>query len=336
MSEFISKIPALIGGFNPSDAPPCVSKILDTSAQPRWSVMIPTFNCAKFLRQTLQSVLSQDPGPELMQIEVIDDCSTKDDPEAVVREVGKGRVLFHRKETNAGASANFNTCIERSRGKWVHILHGDDWVENGFYQNIDSTVEHLPEVDGVFSRSFIVSESGEIESMSARIPELETHESSWQPFLYTNPIFTPSVAVKRSFYEQHGVFDTRLIHVADWEMWSRIAHRGNLISINKPLANYRFFDGNDTGRLAQSGENLIDYLRLGAIFEHHSQDFDVNRFIQKVALTAYRQKQKFRKIGNESAYVANQKVSQKLGHKNRLIVELPRQLAALIGKGDRG
>ena len=42
---------------------------------PLWSVMIPTFHCARFLRQTLESVLSQDPGPDVMQIEVVDDCS---------------------------------------------------------------------------------------------------------------------------------------------------------------------------------------------------------------------------------------------------------------------
>ena len=35
--------------------------------------MIPTFHCAQFLHQTLESVLSQDPGPDVMQIEVIDD-----------------------------------------------------------------------------------------------------------------------------------------------------------------------------------------------------------------------------------------------------------------------
>jgi glycosyltransferase involved in cell wall biosynthesis len=54
----------------------------------------PDYNCASYLRETLASVLAQDPGPEHMQIEVIDDCSTKDDPQAVVREMGMGRVSF--------------------------------------------------------------------------------------------------------------------------------------------------------------------------------------------------------------------------------------------------
>jgi GT2 family glycosyltransferase len=73
---------------------PQITPVPEGVHRPFWSVMIPTYNCANYLAQTLESVLAQDPGPERMQIEVIDDCSTKDDPEAVVREIGKGRVSF--------------------------------------------------------------------------------------------------------------------------------------------------------------------------------------------------------------------------------------------------
>jgi len=91
---------------------PAITPVPEDVRRPMWSVMIPVFNCANYLRQTLASVLAQDPGPERMQIEVVDDMSTKDDPEAVVREVGKGRVAFFRKPKNGGATANFNTwCI---------------------------------------------------------------------------------------------------------------------------------------------------------------------------------------------------------------------------------
>jgi glycosyltransferase involved in cell wall biosynthesis len=57
--------------------------VADGIVRPRWSVMIPTHNCARYLRETLTSVLAQDPGPDVMQIEVVDDHSTKDDPEQV-------------------------------------------------------------------------------------------------------------------------------------------------------------------------------------------------------------------------------------------------------------
>src|SRR5689334_11194856 len=77
--------------------------------RPFWSVMIPTYHCARFLRQTLESVLAQDPGPESMQIEVVDDGSTLDDPAAVVAEVGRGRVAFYRQPRNVGHTKNFET-----------------------------------------------------------------------------------------------------------------------------------------------------------------------------------------------------------------------------------
>ena len=78
------------------------------------SVMIPTYNCAGYLRETPASVLAQDPGPDQMQIEVVDDCST-DDPQAIVDELARTRVSFHQQPENRGHTHNFNTCIERSR-----------------------------------------------------------------------------------------------------------------------------------------------------------------------------------------------------------------------------
>src|SRR5689334_10657510 len=94
--------------------------------RPFWSVMIPTYNSGEYLRETLESVLSQDLGEDDMQIEVIDGCSTEDDPEKITKELGQGRVAFYRLAKNQGPAHTFNVCIERSCGSWVHILHGDD------------------------------------------------------------------------------------------------------------------------------------------------------------------------------------------------------------------
>lgn len=71
-----------------------IPPVPDGTPRPLWSVMIPTYNCAKYLRETLASVLVQDPGPDVMQIEVVDDHSTKDDPEAVVKELAGDRYTY--------------------------------------------------------------------------------------------------------------------------------------------------------------------------------------------------------------------------------------------------
>src|SRR4051794_16988015 len=87
---------------------PSIAPVIGGARRPFWSVMITSYDSGEYLRRSLQSVLCQDPGPDSMQIEVIDGCSTKGDPESLVRDVGQGRVGFHRLPFNRGAANTFN------------------------------------------------------------------------------------------------------------------------------------------------------------------------------------------------------------------------------------
>ena len=69
------------------------------------------YNGLVYLEQTLNSILAQDMGPEIMQIEVVDDVSTEGDVAAIVERVGKGRVGYYRQPVNVGNVRNFETCI---------------------------------------------------------------------------------------------------------------------------------------------------------------------------------------------------------------------------------
>lgn len=286
--------------------PPKILTVPEDVHRPLWSVMIPTYNCAKYLRQTLESVLEQDPGSKNMQIEVVDDCSTLDDPESVVSAVGKGRVAFYRKPSNEGAIANFNTCIERSQGHLVHILHGDDWVEPGFYRQLQFAFEQNPEVGICIVRTFVVDENGELATLSLRISMLESPSNQVDFMYYENPVRTPGVVVRRIQYENKGGFLPTLIHTADWEMWIRIIRSSKGMFLNKPLASYRNFPGNDTGRLAGTGENLRDHMRLAKILlAQDNKDFNYQRFMQHVMQTAKTQSRRFKMLGERTAYELN-------------------------------
>jgi glycosyltransferase involved in cell wall biosynthesis len=86
--------------------------------------MIPTYNArADYREETLRSVLLQDPGPEQMQIEIVDDCSPNGAPVEMVYRIVGNRVAFHRESRNIGLAGIWNRCIERARGDWIHILH---------------------------------------------------------------------------------------------------------------------------------------------------------------------------------------------------------------------
>lgn len=273
--------------------------------RPLWSVMIPTFNCAKHLRQTLESVLAQDPGADQMQIEVVDDCSTQDDPETVVREVGKGRVVFYRKPKNEGATANFNTCIRRSHGHLIHILHGDDWVLPGFYQCIESSASAHPETGLLATRCFFADEEGNLTDVTPLMPLMTLPTQVVSGFYMRTPLQCAGVVVRRSCYEECGGFRADLLHTADWEMWARVVYLKGGIVRSQELACYRVFLANDSGRLMRIAENLRDRERLIKILASRHLDFPRQAAMQKLLIMAQEQEARFEKLADHSAASAN-------------------------------
>jgi glycosyltransferase involved in cell wall biosynthesis len=232
-----------------------IPPVPEGTPRPLWSVMIPTYNCARYLREALLHVLAQDPGPELMQIEVVDDHSTADDPAAVVAEVGHGRVGFYRQPENVGHTKNFETCLKRSRGTLIHLLHGDDYVRDGFYHQMQRAFEQSQDIGAAFCRQIFMDEQSHWRDLSP----LEQMESgildNWLERLATEQrIMTPSIVVRREIYEKLGGFDSRLICAEDWEMWIRIAANYPIWYEVEPLAVYRMHSASNTGRHVRSGE----------------------------------------------------------------------------------
>lgn len=292
---------------------PTITPVPAGTSRPHWSVMIPTYNCAAYLRETLQSVLTQDPGPDKMHIEVVDDCSTKDDPEAVVREVGGGRVGFFRRSHNGGATHNFNTCVARSRGHLIHLLHGDDLVEPGFYAAFTSAFDAHPDVSAVLCRAYTIDAHGALEDLSPRVPSLEHPGRDARALLLSNPVRTPAIALRRSLYEAEGGFLPVCRHTADWEMWVRAIVRGGGLMLNVPLARYRMFPMNDTSRLMRTGDNVVDHVALIERFASlGGSSFDAAAFLRMLADTALLQADRYRDLGEAEPAAANLAVWRQL------------------------
>src|SRR5260221_1768630 len=127
-------------------SPPLIKSITDNRNRPLWSVMIPSYNCSNYLKETLQSVLLQAGEPAEMQIMVVDDCSTDANVEDIVEDIGKGRIGFFKQTQNVGSLRNFETCINLSKSKLIHLLHGDDLVKTGFYAEIESLFAKYPSI----------------------------------------------------------------------------------------------------------------------------------------------------------------------------------------------
>ncbi|KAF3886896.1 MULTISPECIES: glycosyltransferase family 2 protein [Nostocales] len=262
--------------------------VRDGIQRPLWSVMIPTYNCANYLRETLASVLAQDPGKDLMQIEVVDDHSTKDDPAAVVEELGRGRVGFYQQPENVGYIKNFETCLQRSRGQLIHLLHGDDCIRDGFYRKLQRGFDERPEIGAAFCRHIFMDEHGHWHAVSA----LEQSESgilnNWLERMAVRQIIqTPSIVVRREVYEKLGGFDSRIrCNGEDWEMWVRIATQYPVWYEVEPLAFYRMHSASLSGHSMRTGENIRDLRKVISIIKQYLPP-DKASYISSKALEFY-------------------------------------------------
>jgi len=218
--------------------------------------MIPVFNCAKYLRRTLECVLEADPGEHRMQIEVVDDGSTDADVAALVREIGKGRVRYFAQPENVGSLRNFQTCLERSRGELVHILHGDDLVYPGFYARMEELFEAHSSAGAAFCRFAYVDDQDKIlftqdpEMAHAGIPE------NWLARLGERQrIQYVAMVVRREVYEDVGGF-YGVEYGEDWEMWVRIAAKYTMAYTPELLAGYRRHFSSISGQAFVTGRNM--------------------------------------------------------------------------------
>ena len=238
-----------------------IAPVLPGVPRPLWSVMIPTYHCADHLHETMDRVLAQDPGPQAMQIEVVDDCSTRDDPEGVVRTVGKGRVGFFRQERNVGHTRNFDTCLARSRGQLVHLLHGDDYVLDGFYRTMEAPFARHPDIGAAFCRNIFIDGSGRTFATARLVQPERGIVDGWLERIATRQLLQPpSMVVRRAVYERLGGFDRRILTFGeDWEMWVRIAAAYPVFYEPEPLAAYRLNDETSlSGSALRTGQNMRD------------------------------------------------------------------------------
>ncbi len=239
--------------------------------------------------------------PDKMHIEVVDDCSPKVDVMAMVREIAGDRIKISQTPKNLGLAGCWNACIERARGEWVHILHQDDYVLPGFYQRLALAAKEHPDVTLLATRSFLVDGNGIIVMLTKRLPELENGGHGIDNFYYDTPLQCAGVAVKREFYENHGGFLSSLVFLLDREMWVRAISLGGGVVTPETLACYRVGGGTETGRLAQTGEDLGDMERLNQIFAKRYPGFDQKKAARHLCSWAFDLATGFARNGNTQA-----------------------------------
>jgi tetratricopeptide (TPR) repeat protein len=204
------------------------------------SVVIPTYNHVRFLADAIQSALAQ----SYLQVEIIvvDDGST-DSTHTLVESFGE-RVHYMWQE-NQGLSGARNTGIGAAQGEYIALLDADDFWEPKYLETVHRVLAADPHLGAVYTGLQFVNSKGERlpQPCVATVPSDQLHDR-----LLDGEFFAPSaVLVRRTCFEQVGVFDVALRASEDWDMWLRVAQVYGFAGIAQPLLNYRVHGSNMSG-----------------------------------------------------------------------------------------
>lgn len=219
---------------------------------PLVSVVTPTFNQAAFLRETIDSVLSQD-YPSI-EYQVIDDGST-DATGSVLGEYSDRVWTEHQQ--NRGQTPTINKGWERSSGDILTWLNSDDTFLPGAVSRAVVYFEEHPEVDIVFGDTLFTEHDGTPIERSQKREEFD-----YVQFVLRceNPIPQPSAFIRRSVIEDVGILDPSYYYFMDWDFWLRAGINHRISYFPELLSTYRLHAESKTVAQANKAAPELEYM----------------------------------------------------------------------------
>jgi glycosyltransferase involved in cell wall biosynthesis len=226
---------------------------------PKVSILIPTYNYARYLPETIESVLEQD--FEDYELIIVDDRS-KDDTEAVLRRYAEKdqRIQYKINPVNLGLVGNWNYCLSLAKGEYIKFLFGDDKLADR--QALKKMVRMLDDnqsaVLAISARNIIDEKSNVVEvgnhmgsdglhlGLEVIVRCLETN---------ANIVGEPSVVLLRKRDLTRG-FNPQFLQLPDMEMWFHLLEKGNAVYTAEPLCSFRKhpLQQTEVNRVNQVGE----------------------------------------------------------------------------------
>jgi glycosyltransferase involved in cell wall biosynthesis len=204
----------------------------------RVTVAIPTYNGARFLRESITSILGQT-CRELTVI-CIDDASS-DDSAGVAESVG---VRVARNPSRIGLAANWNRALDLCETEFLVIAHQDDVYAPQFIERMIETLDRHPPAFAAHCKSTVIDEDGrEIEDPAALFKERfwprgkKEVEAEITTLRNGNYVIAPAVMMRMP---AAGRFNETYEFVTDWDYWLRGLLDGKpMIGLNERLVSFR-------------------------------------------------------------------------------------------------
>jgi glycosyltransferase involved in cell wall biosynthesis len=221
---------------------------------PLVSIVTPSYNQGRFVRETIESVLSQDCAPiEYMVI----DGGSKDGTLEVLRSYGDR--FYWVSEKDQGQSNAINKGWKRARGEFLAWLNSDDIYLPGAISKAVGFLKSHPEIGAVYGEGYHIDEGGQI------IERYPTEPFNRARLIETCYICQPTVLIRKAVLDEVGLLDESLEYCMDYDLWLRIAKKYDLGYIPDYLACTRFYyDTKTLGKRIQVHKEILEM-----VYRHH-------------------------------------------------------------------
>ena len=232
---------------------------------PSVSIVMPAYNAAKTIRESIASVIAQ--TYEDWELIVIDDCSTDNTPE-LVRNIAANdsRIRLLINEHNLGAASTRNIGIIEAQSDRIAFLDSDDlWHKDKLEKHLQFITETGAEIS--YTGTAYINEAGQISKYT--LPA--KREFTYKDLLRRNIMSCSSVIVRRDIMIATP-FAQGFIH-EDYVVWMQILQDvGQAYGLNEPLLIYRMTDGSKSAARMRSAKmtygsyRQVGYGKFSALF----------------------------------------------------------------------
>lgn len=213
--------------------------------EPLISIVMSSYNGEKYIRDTIDSVLSQ--TFQNWELIIYDDCST-DNTREIIRSYKDARIKSHFPETHEHMVFGFNYGITHSSGSYIARIDNDDtWEPSKLQKQVDFFRNH-PDHGACFTLVNFVNEHGKI------LTEKDTERVLWWDlrnktqaewlryfYFYGCGVSHPTAMFPRNVVEKVGLYNLGYVQVQDYDLWIRIAKHYPIHILQEKLTNYRWF-----------------------------------------------------------------------------------------------
>jgi glycosyltransferase involved in cell wall biosynthesis len=220
---------------------------------PKVSVVLPVYNVAAHIQQTIESLLRQ--TFQDFELLVLDDCST-DDTVAKVQAIADPRLRLIRNPKNLGRAGTDNAALAYVQGEYLAKMDGDDICHPERLAKQVAYLDQHPAVNVV--GSFMQNFGGD--TYLNRYPAAPADARVLT--LFTLPTGNPPMMLRASLFKEQGLrYDAKLRQTEDYDFCARYIRQLTIATIQEALVQYRVPVRTQKHAILSERESVSDYVR---------------------------------------------------------------------------